>query len=369
MRFALLIICLSVFAAGCNSDPRCRREIALLRAEILDLEDKFYLSKAQRDQALSELNTYTGMGGASSNSSAGPIIYESYGQPSYSGNGQGQTIITSPNDDPFAVAPLNTGDAYLENIEPLRETPTQAKPGQSDDTLPIELKIEDGNEPGNSVLDNRLNLTLNAAETNSVQNPITEIVINRRQTRGADLDGIAGDEGLELLVQPKSANGQTLLQAGELTVSVVERSDDGRKQRLGIWKFLPPHTEMYFTKNSADAPGILLHLPWNKVAPPNSRVIIFVRFETRDGRRLETSSEIPVNPPAAIYPEDDPLIADWMLHDSRWLNSNPVANEDFFLFEEQFVDDRPMVERGSIPAIPASSGSSRIFKPSWRPIR
>lgn len=52
MRFFVLLCCLGPLAAGCNSDPRCRRETALLRAEILDLEDKYYLMKEQRDQAL-----------------------------------------------------------------------------------------------------------------------------------------------------------------------------------------------------------------------------------------------------------------------------------------------------------------------------
>jgi hypothetical protein len=55
MRQELLIVGLLLAALGCNSDPSCRRETALLRAEILDLEDKYYVTKAQRDEALAAL--------------------------------------------------------------------------------------------------------------------------------------------------------------------------------------------------------------------------------------------------------------------------------------------------------------------------
>ena len=51
MRFYLLTI-LCALALGCNSDPNCRRETALLRSEILDLEDKYYLLKSERDALL-----------------------------------------------------------------------------------------------------------------------------------------------------------------------------------------------------------------------------------------------------------------------------------------------------------------------------
>jgi len=57
MYRVLIIFGLFLLVAGCNSDPRCRREISLLRTEILDLEDKYYVIREQRDDALALLNS------------------------------------------------------------------------------------------------------------------------------------------------------------------------------------------------------------------------------------------------------------------------------------------------------------------------
>ena len=46
MRLFGLFLFLMLVAVGCNADPRCRRETALLRAEILDLEDKLAFANA-----------------------------------------------------------------------------------------------------------------------------------------------------------------------------------------------------------------------------------------------------------------------------------------------------------------------------------
>jgi len=49
ISFAVLLIIAILLPVGCNSDLRCRRETALLRAEYLDLEDKYYSLLAQTE--------------------------------------------------------------------------------------------------------------------------------------------------------------------------------------------------------------------------------------------------------------------------------------------------------------------------------
>ena len=49
ISIAILLIVTILLPVGCNSDLRCRRETALLRAEYLDLEDKYYSLLAQSE--------------------------------------------------------------------------------------------------------------------------------------------------------------------------------------------------------------------------------------------------------------------------------------------------------------------------------
>jgi len=70
---AAIGVCFVVISIGCNADPSCRRETALLRAEILDIEDKYAVLQSKYESTATELHQYTGapidqtMYGATSN--------------------------------------------------------------------------------------------------------------------------------------------------------------------------------------------------------------------------------------------------------------------------------------------------------------
>jgi hypothetical protein len=389
IRFELVLICLCVVALGCNSDPRCRRETALLRAEILDIEDKYYLLKSERDAALAKLNIYQG------GSETFVADNEIYGDPIYSSDGpfinDGQIIYESeyiaPSDSPKTIISSGSesrgsSSQNLESITPLEMSdPSSSDPNspfnldiQMDDASPMPKEIDPLNGSPSVLEDQQSNLMLNAPITNSNGSDISKVVINRSQTRGQDIDGVPGDEGLDLLIQPKTRNGQTLLRAGRLTVSVIDPSKPPSSQRIGLWKFLPSETELFFANEDAESRGILLHLPWDQATPQNGKLKVFVRYETPAGRKLETSSDIRIEPPRSSYANDDPLIAGWTQRDHRWSNSSESSeamdaetgrgySSINSPFEENFAG------RKTYPAMPVGSGSSRITKPTWRPIR
>ena len=56
----LLGFCSVLISLGCNADPRCRRETALMRAEILDIEDKYAALKSKYESTALLLHEYTG---------------------------------------------------------------------------------------------------------------------------------------------------------------------------------------------------------------------------------------------------------------------------------------------------------------------
>ncbi len=405
MRVALFIFGLCVVATGCNSDPRSRREIALITADFLDLEDKYYQTKAQRDEALAALE-------ASGNSALankigrrnaaprrtisneinpgeviysdeiydGGVIYQSPGSPTtgqpdlntqpfdYAPHGfapaesptANPRIAYPPNtnesipidlDGPEVISPLESGGVESEGVVP-SSAPPSAVPPSEPTAVPA--------NPASSIL-------LTGPSSNST-NPraaspstLTEIVIDRNQTRGHDIDGQPGDDGLNVLLRPRSASGETLLQSGGLTVSVIDPSAPTASQRIGLWKFLPAETELFFSDESPETRGILLHLPWEKTVPSGKEVVVFVRFQTSDGRRLETTANIRITPRGQSAADGSPtgennsdLIAGWINRDVQRQSGNTNS-----------PSSPPIAQRPNLQATPVSNAA----QPSWRPVR
>ncbi len=465
MRFYLLTI-LCVLAIGCNSDPNCRRETALLRSEILDLEDKYYMLKSERDALLQGQ-------GFSQGYAEGPIHLEgqlpyegpiySEGQPLHEGpfttDGQdGQLLIGEGPYDPFydhsisygnsqshyvdtgqpyyaqtdgltGIAAYSDADVVYENAmayegevlpygeptlahssEPtLAQSEIRLEPDDSilpldadetgametdsyaeDFTLPPGL-IEGLSDTDSSTSNDELNLLLEPPsdievgfnQKTAVQE-ITEVVINRLATQGHDIDGVPGDEGLDLLIQPRSADGQVQLVGGELTVSVIDPTRSVDKQRIGLWKFVKSETELFFANDELGSYGILLHLPWDQETPVNKKLTVHVRFIPAGGGTFETATELLIDPPQADYSPEDPLVTGWTRSDNRWntelgSSTKPALNPSApgrsgasqWIRRQTAAPVRMKeyaqpIQRATIPAVPAKA---TIKKPAWRPTR
>lgn len=390
-KIALLtsIVVVPLFAsAGCHSDPRCRRETALMRAEILDIEDKYAALKSRYEANAIRLHSLTGepidqtIYSQESNyqdvvledeflnemiidegySSSAPIVDES------------GLLLSAPQ---TIVQP-----GYNGGIVPAESIP-QVAPQRSIDSLP--LPGDNSGQTGDST-EFRLNVPgLNRFGNNGQargasarlgQATATEIVVNRSATRGQDVDGVLGDEGLNLMIQPRSANGRVVLQAGDLSVSLV---DPKLRKRIGFWRFLPEEVELFFVNDEIASEGILLHLPWDEATPQRARLLVHVEFVTTDGRVLKTSSDVLIRPPADDYSPGDPLVARWTQRDSRW-SGNTDDSYDRGAYEDQWEQS---IEQGDarfsrsngvpsrIASEPRGNRKSRANpdQPKWRPVR
>lgn len=315
MRFTLLVTLLSLMAMGCRANPRCQRENAMLRAELLDLEDKYYSLMSEQGEG----TTYIG---------------------------ESAQIIVSP--QPFE-------DHIVE--------PGIVEPGAS----------LNRNDQGNSSIGLR---GIGFSQSGDGDVRISNITINQRATRGHDVDGNLGDEGVDLLVQTRTADGAIRLQAGELTVSIIDPAEEPDRQRVGLWKFLPSETELFFANHELGSRGILLHLPWDQSTPTHSRLTLHVRFVTPDGRVLKTSTELRITPPTDDYSPDDPLVARWTQRDDRWGTASepdwhPKADGSRRLQASSGGSEPDPIStsdpmRRRIKAIPVKS--TRL-QPAWRPVR
>jgi len=376
---AAIGVCFVVISIGCNADPSCRRETALLRAEILDIEDKYAVLQSKYESTATELHQYTGapidqtMYGATSNYhdvilnqeiiSHGEIIADNGSYPGYVesypseqviyGNPvqsypQGSGIIvegpavqlgTPYNQETITTPSQGFGTPVNGGIidEPIGEGNLDpsgspfAPPSQNENSLPLpsdtsnqrginpddfELELPGHNRRSTPAL--QASTTLNRRRTNKTK-PVTEIMVNRTMTSGEDVDNSPGDEGLNLLLQTRDANGQIVLQGGELTVSLI---DPKQRQRIGFWRFLPSETELFFVDKDQDTDGILLHLPWDESVPRRSRLLVHVQFVTIDGRTLTTSSDVLIKPPTSDYSPEDPQVINWTQSDALWGDSD-----------------------------------------------
>jgi len=432
MRPFCSILFVILVAVGCNADPRCRRETALLRAEILDLEDK--LAFATAGSPLSDGGSYYDGQVISSSGEViisepavdlgnPQIIYES--DASYSSN---PTLYAAPPlevqhqifpNTPTGSATKSTQSIPLDDLNIQIDSPQP--PTDLDSIVPnanqqeifdapvLNPPTKDGLKTQRTTPPRRkrsapateIALDDSLAELNvdfdDEQAPyITEIVVNRQASGGQNVDGERGDEGLNLLVQPRTADGSVTLVSGRLSVDLIDPASSPDKQAIGHWQFLPPETELFFASDRREGNGILLHLPWDQNLPTHHNLVVSVSFTTPDGRVLSTSSRLHVDPPAADYSPDDPQVAGWTERDTRWeigthnqstTNDNErwtksrnerlnrqrqlAADDDRYDYDDgSSRQPNDLLQRPRVKAIPASTTTQpSTLLPSWRPVR
>lgn len=125
---------------------------------------------------------------------------------------------------------------------------------------------------------------------------VEQIFIDPENSFANDYDKDGGDDGIRLLIQPLDVNGDIVNRGARMIVSVIDANEIGEKQRIGLWKYEAYQTES-FVSNERGRRGLVLDLPWQRRTPQNRNLIVFVRFITDSGRKLETSLDVEINPP------------------------------------------------------------------------
>ena len=344
MRYFIILITACCLLTGCRVNPRAEREIALLRAEILDLEDQYY---ALKDRC-----------GSSGVSTSDEVIYDAAMIDDCESCEPGMIVYDNPADvyydDSAPEAYTPSGD-YIESSEPtLRATP-QVPATDDDANLEIIPQMEDR-------LPEKVSYPRSSKNSQDI---LTAITINREASRGEDIDGIAGHEGLSLLLQPLDDNGNVHKIAGKLIVRVSESPSLNVEREVGLWQFSPRETESFFVKDGLPEQGILLHLPWDGQVPTENYLDVKVSYITRDNRRLNARLRIHIQPPGAGYQPEDPLIAGWIEKDDRWIDV------DFQSTGQSEIAVEEVVNPGSTPSfrVKAPKTERRISAPGWRPVR
>lgn len=463
----LLVLLLSTISTGCRIDPNAEREIALLRSEILDLEDQYYTLQSQCGQqgefvgndiqyydagqnngSLSRVDVapdnfnagepvnvalgqevilhgpvpqqipgqiYGPVGGRFESNSAsrsetrsgsgsrlGNLIRNPFRKQKGTSSGnqitncdcqpqpmqypspvqyagpvqqhyQPNIVFNEPAINTFGPAPGAIFNSVAQEPTLRSQSMVEKTPDEhDDDEIEYEPRDVSSREPSNDEVefddfnadDYSLSPGLTAPGNALAFAPnldVAGINIDRIASGGQDLDGLPGHEGLVLLIQPESIDGEVVQTPGRLSVEVTDPKIRRPRNSIGSWQFSPYEVQNFFVKEEVTDQGILLHLPWDGVAPANRKLLVHVQFTTDDNRMFEATREFEIEPPGVSYSADDPMISQWVERDDRW-KEFPTKNQT-----QNYANDSRSF-RSQVPSRPASS-QRLIGQPQWKPVR
>ena len=122
---------------------------------------------------------------------------------------------------------------------------------------------------------------------------VGQLVLNRMLTGGFSTEGRSGDSGVLAVIEPRDAKGRRLEAPADVSVVLIDPSKTGPEAKLARWDFPAAETAKLF-RGSGIARGMYVECPWPDRPPENNRLHLFVRYTTRDGRKLEADQSVEV---------------------------------------------------------------------------
>ncbi len=151
--------------------------------------------------------------------------------------------------------------------------------------------------------------------------PIRSLVLGR-QTGGVDDASGCGDQALQVIVEPRDADGSSIKVPGSLIVQVLEVSPEGVKRPLSTWEVSADQLSRSW-RSGLLSTGYVLTFPW-KMWPSTEKLRVTVQMRLADGRLFEADRDVTIRlpplsqrrilppdplivPPPTINPKDAPL--------------------------------------------------------------
>jgi hypothetical protein len=136
--------------------------------------------------------------------------------------------------------------------------------------------------------------------------PVRSLVLGR-QTGGRSNDSCPGDDALQVQVEPRDTEGQSIKAPGILLVQVEEITKEGLKRPLSSWE-VPPEQLRRSWRSGLLTTGYVLNLPW-KAWPSTEKLRVTAQLQLTDGRVFGADKDItvkltPVNRRPAAVPDD-----------------------------------------------------------------
>ncbi len=126
---------------------------------------------------------------------------------------------------------------------------------------------------------------------------VGQLVLNRMLTGGYNDNGKPGDSGVLVVLETRDAKGRRLEAPADVSVVLLDPAKTGDMARFARWDFAAGETAKLFRGNGVSR-GMYIECPWPGSPPEHSRLHLFVRYTTRDGRKLEVDQPIEVGLPS-----------------------------------------------------------------------
>ncbi|MGA2259736.1 MAG: hypothetical protein ABSG53_34090 [Thermoguttaceae bacterium] len=275
---------LGLALAGCHSDPevaylqrdnlRKEREIERLRNQIEDMQETGSCGVPAQPGMLRDVRP-------------GELPPEP-GTTENRRSGQASTRPAPPftpsgrNSEPELSVPGRLNISPGMEVKPGEVPERMRVPGES---RPPQETLPHGSPAGGSSLwslpDGQPSARVLALPDNS---SVAQITLHPALTGGIGTSSRPSDEGLLVVVEPRDFGGNIVNAPGNISVALLDPALTGEQARLARWDFAAAETQGMIRTGSQ--PGIHLRLPWVST-PPHDRLKVFVRYTTRDGRKLQ----------------------------------------------------------------------------------
>ncbi len=126
--------------------------------------------------------------------------------------------------------------------------------------------------------------------------PLKNITLGR-QTGGVDLDGQTGEEALQVVIEPKDAEGHVVKVPANVLIQVIEISTEGLKTPLSTWQVSSDELSKSW-RNGLLTTGYALTMQW-KLWPNSDKLRVIVHFKLDDGRLFEAEKDFTLKLPPA----------------------------------------------------------------------
>jgi hypothetical protein len=306
----LVIITIAVTHAGCRRrDPYADAVAEITRAEKMDLEDQIYALEDQVAQKERELEALRGRTPVRTTPPAAraPRTRAAMPPPAVMDDAE----LTPPSIDhgvplepkielpPIDPTPVRKPDVKPPAAKPpVRPIKPAATSSEVDDLPPPNIP-----EPAAEALPAPPTTTPSfrkpANEPELVDPSVSNVFINPFHTAGVELDQQPGDDGLRILFEPRNAAGQFVPQTGPVTIVAIDPAVEGDKARVGKWELSKTEVSQRMLDARPER-GVKVQLKWPDQRPEHSKLKLFVRYTTTDGRQVEGHSDVFVTLPGQI---------------------------------------------------------------------
>jgi len=379
----LAIFCVAGLAmVGCRAAPPAvtllEQENRQLEARLYELADLVEDSRQENERLRRRLNRYERDGGPSGLDSKDdapePLLEPALPGPDLDLPGG----LQSPKVEMPSAA--ISGGKFLEKLSG-RST---AAPDVRLPAPPNEEALHQATTPDPSVGDRERQPTTDLA-CQADNTRIAAITLNERLTGGYDLDRRAGHEGIITVVEPRDRDGRLVPAAAPVSVVLLDPALPGDAARVARWDLTADEVAQRYRKTPLSE-GIHLELVWPRALPIHSRLHLFVRYVTDDGRKLEGDRDIEIDVPtleaqrpmpaasAQSSREPAPPSTEWQRRQTPATEapaSQSPTDEPTRTAMVPSATDAPAASTEQPPSWSESStsGSSPRRRPTWSPDR